>query len=76
VQSAQQWLWQRQQQQARVQGAQVALVASVRQLAALKAQRDGAEATLQQAIAPHDQASGYTATWRGWYCRRAVSRRC
>jgi membrane fusion protein (multidrug efflux system) len=57
VQSAQQWLSQRQQQQAGVQAAQAALEASVRQLAALKAQRASAAAGLQQATAQRDQAN-------------------
>jgi membrane fusion protein (multidrug efflux system) len=56
VQSAQQWLSQSQQQQAAVKVAEAALVATVRQLAVLKAQRDSAEADLQRAIAQRDQA--------------------
>jgi membrane fusion protein (multidrug efflux system) len=57
VQSAQQWLSQRQQQQASVKAAQATLVAAVRQLTALKAQRDSAEAKLHQAMAQRDQAT-------------------
>ena len=56
VQSAQQWLSQRLQQQASVKAAEATLVATVRQLAVLKAQRDSADANLQQAIAQRDQA--------------------
>jgi membrane fusion protein, multidrug efflux system len=56
VQSAQQWLSQRQQQQASVKAAEASLVAAVRQLAALKAQRSSAEANLAQATAQRDQA--------------------
>ncbi len=56
VQNAQQWLSQRQQQQASVKAAEAALVATERQLTALKAQRDSAEANLRQAMAQRDQA--------------------
>ena len=56
VQNAQQWLSQRQQQQASVKAAEATLVAAVRQLTALKAQRDSAAANLQQAMAQRDQA--------------------
>jgi membrane fusion protein (multidrug efflux system) len=56
VQSAQQWVSQLQQEQANLQTAQSALVAAVRQLDALKAQRSTAEANLKQAIAQRDQA--------------------
>jgi membrane fusion protein, multidrug efflux system len=56
VQSAQQWLSQRQQQEAAVRSSEAALTAAVRQLAALKAQHDSAEAALQQAVAQRDQA--------------------
>jgi membrane fusion protein (multidrug efflux system) len=56
VQSAQQWLSQREQQQAGVKAAEATLVATVRQLTALKAQRDSAEANLHQAMAQRDQA--------------------
>jgi membrane fusion protein (multidrug efflux system) len=56
VQNAQQWLSQRQQQQASVKAAEAALVATERQLTVLKAQRDSAEANLRQAMAQRDQA--------------------
>jgi membrane fusion protein, multidrug efflux system len=56
VQSAQQWLSQRDQQQAGVKAAEATLVATVRQLAALKAQHDSAEANLRQAMSQRDQA--------------------
>jgi membrane fusion protein (multidrug efflux system) len=56
VQSAQQWLSQSQAQQAGVKAAGATLVATARQLTALKAQRDSAEANLQQAMAQRDQA--------------------
>jgi membrane fusion protein (multidrug efflux system) len=56
VQDAQQWQSQRQQQQAGVKAAEATLVATVRQLAALKAQRDSTEANLRQAMAQRDQA--------------------
>jgi membrane fusion protein (multidrug efflux system) len=56
VQSAQQWVSQLQQEQANLHTAQSALVAAVRQLDALKAQRSTAEANLKQAIAQRDQA--------------------
>ena len=56
VQSAQQWESQLQQQQAALNSSRAALVAAVRQLAALKAQRDSAEANLKQAMAQRDQA--------------------
>src|SRR5260370_6478392 len=56
VQSAQQWLSQRRQQQAGVKAAEASLVARVRQLTALKAQHDSAEANLRQAMAQRDQA--------------------
>jgi membrane fusion protein, multidrug efflux system len=56
VQSAQQWLSQRQQQQATLKAAEATLVATVRQLTVLNAQRDAAEANLRQAMAQRDQA--------------------
>jgi membrane fusion protein, multidrug efflux system len=56
VQSAQQWGSQLRQQQAGLKASQAALVAAVRQLGALKAQRDSAEANLKQAMAQRDQA--------------------
>jgi membrane fusion protein, multidrug efflux system len=56
VQSAQQWQSQRQQQQASLKAAEATLVATVRQLTVLKAQRDAAEANLRQAMAQRDQA--------------------
>jgi membrane fusion protein (multidrug efflux system) len=56
VQSAQQWLSQRDQQQAGVKVAEATLLATVRQLAALKAQHDSAEANLRQAMSQRDQA--------------------
>jgi membrane fusion protein (multidrug efflux system) len=56
VQSAQQWLSQRDQQQAGVKAAEATLVATVRQLAALKAQHDSAEANLRRAMSQRDQA--------------------
>ncbi|HTX47878.1 MAG TPA: HlyD family secretion protein [Caulobacteraceae bacterium] len=56
VQDEQQYASQLRQGQAAVQGAQAALVASVRQLAVLKAQLASAEANLEQAIASRDQA--------------------
>jgi membrane fusion protein (multidrug efflux system) len=56
VQSAQQWLSQRDQQQAGVKAAEATLVATVRQLAALKAQHGSAEANLRQAMSQRDQA--------------------
>jgi len=56
VQEAQQYTSQLHQQQAALKSAQAALVAAVRQLAALKAQHDSAEANLKQAIAQRDQA--------------------
>jgi membrane fusion protein (multidrug efflux system) len=56
VQSAQQWLSQRDQQQAGVKAAEATLVATVRQLAALKAQHDSVEANLRQAMSQRDQA--------------------
>ncbi|MBV8455144.1 MAG: HlyD family secretion protein, partial [Acetobacteraceae bacterium] len=56
VQSEQQWGSQLRQQQATLKAAQASQVAAVRQLAALTAQRDSAEANLKQAIAQHDQA--------------------
>jgi membrane fusion protein, multidrug efflux system len=56
VQSEQQWASQLRQQQATLKAAQASEVAAVRQLAALKAQRDTAEANLKQAMAQRDQA--------------------
>ena len=56
MQSAQQWVSQLHQQQATLKSDQAAVVAAVRQLAATKAQRDSAEASLKQAFAQRDQA--------------------
>jgi membrane fusion protein (multidrug efflux system) len=56
MQDAQQYASQLREQQAGLKTSQAALMAAVRQLAALKAQRDTAEANLQQAIAQRDQA--------------------
>ena len=56
VMDAQNWASQLLQQQATLRSAQASLVASVRQLAVLKAQRSTDEANLQQAIAQRDQA--------------------
>ncbi|MBV8456344.1 MAG: HlyD family secretion protein, partial [Acetobacteraceae bacterium] len=56
VQSEQQWASQLRQQQAALKSAQASEVAAVRQLAALTAQRDSAEANLKQAMAQRDQA--------------------
>jgi membrane fusion protein (multidrug efflux system) len=56
VQNAQQWSSQQRQDQASVKAAQDALVATSRQLAVLKAQRDSAEANLAEQISRRDQA--------------------
>jgi membrane fusion protein, multidrug efflux system len=56
VQNAQQWASQERQGEASVKSAQQALVATQRQLAVLKAQRENAEANLAQATAQRDQA--------------------
>jgi membrane fusion protein (multidrug efflux system) len=56
VQDAQQYGSQLQQQKAALKTAQATLVATTRQLAALKAQRSSAEANLAQAAAQRDQA--------------------
>jgi membrane fusion protein (multidrug efflux system) len=56
VQSEQQWASQLRQQQATLKAAQASQMAAVRQLAALTAQRDSAEANLKQATAQRDQA--------------------
>jgi membrane fusion protein (multidrug efflux system) len=56
VQDAQQYGSQRLQQQAALKTAQATLVATTRQLSALKAQRSSAEANLAQASAQRDQA--------------------
>jgi membrane fusion protein (multidrug efflux system) len=56
VQDAQQYSSQLLQQQAALKTAQATLVATVRQLSALKAQRSSAEANLAQAKAQRDQA--------------------
>jgi membrane fusion protein, multidrug efflux system len=56
VMSAQQWESQLEQHQATLKSTQAALVAAVRQIPVLKAQRDTAEANLQQAMAQRDQA--------------------
>jgi len=57
VQDAQQWTSQQGQGEAGLQSSQHALVATVRQLAALKAQRDNAAAKLEDATAQRDQAA-------------------
>ena len=57
VQQAQQWASQQRQDEAGLKSAQDTLVATVRQLAALKAQRNSAEGTLEEAIAQRDQAA-------------------
>jgi membrane fusion protein (multidrug efflux system) len=57
VQQAQQWASQQRQDEAGLKSAQAALVATVRQLAALKAQRNSAEGTLEEATAQRDQAA-------------------
>jgi membrane fusion protein (multidrug efflux system) len=56
VQSAQQWTSQLHQQEAAVKTSQAALVAAVRQLTALRAQHDSAEANRKQATAQQNQA--------------------
>ena len=56
VQDAQQYSSQQRQSEATLQSAQSALVAAVRQLAVLKAQRGSAEANLAQADAQRDRA--------------------
>jgi membrane fusion protein, multidrug efflux system len=57
VQNDQQWTSQQGQGEAGVQSSQHALVATVRQLDALKAQRDSATAKLEDATAQRDQAT-------------------
>jgi membrane fusion protein (multidrug efflux system) len=56
VQDAQQWTSQQRQAEAALKSAENALVAAQRQLAVLRAQRQGAEANLTQAMAQRDQA--------------------
>ena len=56
VQSAQQYASELKQQQAGLKASQAALVAAVRQLSVLKAQRGSADANLKQANAQRDQA--------------------
>jgi membrane fusion protein, multidrug efflux system len=57
VQNAQQWSSQQRQDEAGLKSAQNALVATVRQLAALRAQHESAEAKLKTATAQRDQAA-------------------
>jgi membrane fusion protein, multidrug efflux system len=57
VQNSQQWASQERQDEAGLKSAQNALVATVRQLAAIRAQRETAEAKLQDAAAQRDQAA-------------------
>jgi membrane fusion protein, multidrug efflux system len=57
VQQAQQWSSQQRQDEAGLKSAQDALVATARQLAALKAQRNSAEGELEEATAQRDQAA-------------------
>jgi membrane fusion protein (multidrug efflux system) len=57
VQNDQQWASQQRQNEAGLKSAQNALVATVRQLDALKAQRDSATAKLEDATAQRDQAT-------------------
>lgn len=56
VQSAQQYASQLKQQEAGLKASQAAMVAAVRQIGALQAQRASAEANLKQAVAQRDQA--------------------
>ena len=56
VQNAQQWTSQQQQQEAALASAQANLKVAQRQLESVKAQREGAVASLAQANAQHDQA--------------------